>query len=319
MYRVKAGEVEKAWEDLLACHRLARLVSEGPTIVEGLVAIRLDEMGMAGDAVLAHEGKLTAEQARRFAVELLGLPPMRKLVEKLNAGERFMFLDMVNAGARLGPAVLLRFMSSSGPGRGALTRAVNTAGSILVDWNEPMRMGNQWFDRMVAIASKPAGMEREAAAQEFGQDLKQAAVEARSARVLFRNIVSTGSLRRGLGRQMGDVLIALMLPAYFGATRAEDRNLTCQGMTQVVFALAAYRADQGAYPGDLAALVPKYLPAIPEDLFSGGPIRYKREGAGYVVYSVGRNGKDDGGRTSGEGADGENCDDYVIRVPRRTK
>jgi hypothetical protein len=322
MYRVKAGKVEEAWQDLLACHRLARLVSEGPTIVEGLVGITVDRIAVEGDAVLAHEGKLTAEQAGRFAAELRKLPPMRKLVEKLNAGERFMLLDVVNTGARRGAAEFFRAVESWGPGRGALGRAVNAAGSILIDWNEPMRMGNQWFDRIVATASKPAGKEREAAMAEFEQDLKRLLVEARSARVLFRNIVSTGSLRGGFGRQMGEVLIGLLMPAFFSALDAEDRNLACQAMTQVVFALAAYRADRGAYPADLAALVPKYLPTMPEDPFSGGPLRYKREESGFLLYSVGPNGNDDGGRTWGDETGSEpklDHDDIAIRVPARKK
>ena len=70
--------------------------------------------------------------------------------------------------------------------------------------------------------------------------------------------------------------------------------------------------------------MPKYLPAIPEDIFSGGPLRYKREGPGYVLYSVGRNGKDDGGRASWDNdqehpGDNEGRDDIAIRVPAKKK
>ncbi len=322
MYRVKAGEVEKAWEDLLACHRLARLVSEGPTVVEGLFAIAVDGIGLQGDTVLAHEGKLTAEQAERFAAELRKLPPMRRLVEKLNVGERFVVLDIMCGVAQVGPVKFLRSLESWAHPKLPLGWVPSEASSILIDWNEPMRMCNQWFDRIVATASKPAGKERKAAMAEFEQDLKELAVEARSARVLFRNIVSTGSLRGGLGRQMGDLIIGGFMPACFWALDAEDRNLTCQGMTQVVFALAAYRADRGAYPADLGALVHKYLPAMPEDPFSAGPLHYKREEAGFLLYSVGPNGKDDGGRSSLDQPGSEelrDCDDIAIRVPAKKK
>ena len=33
------GHTEQAWQDLLACHRLARLVARGPTLIESLVAL----------------------------------------------------------------------------------------------------------------------------------------------------------------------------------------------------------------------------------------------------------------------------------------
>jgi hypothetical protein len=42
-------------------------------------------------------------------------------------------------------------------------------------------------------------------------------------------------------------------------------------------------------------LVPKFLPAIPTDPFDGHSLRYKKLAKGYVVYSVGEDGKDDGG------------------------
>jgi len=121
---------------------------------------------------------------------------------------------------------------------------------------------------------------------------------------------------------MGDVLIAFLMPAFSGAVKAEDRAVTSQGMTQVVFALAAYRADRGTYPADLGALVHKYLPAMPEDPFSAGPLRYKREEAGFLLYSVGPNGKDDGGRSfldQPASEDLRDCDDIAIRVPAKKK
>ena len=90
-------------------------------------------------------------------------------------------------------------------------------------------------------------------------------------------------------------------------------------MVQIAFAMAAYRTEHGGYPEDLAKLVPKYLKAIPEDPFAEKPLRYKREGTGYVLYSVGPNGRDDDGRESlvrdpktGQELEG---DDIVIRMP----
>jgi hypothetical protein len=94
-------------------------------------------------------------------------------------------------------------------------------------------------------------------------------------------------------------------------------------MSQVAIALAAYRAEHGAYPTQLAQLRPKYLAAVPEDPFSNGPLRYKRTEAGYVLYSVGFNGNDDGG--ANRDSDEENAsipadaDDIAIKVPWREK
>ena len=84
--------------------------------------------------------------------------------------------------------------------------------------------------------------------------------------------------------------------------------------------MAAYRADTGRYPARLAELAPKYLAAVPDDLFAGKPLVYRPSEAGYLLYSVGINGKDDGGRWTDDDPPG---DDLRVRMPlpelKRTK
>jgi hypothetical protein len=56
------------------------------------------------------------------------------------------------------------------------------------------------------------------------------------------------------------------------------------------------RAHEGALPKTLQQLVPTWLPKIPTDIFNGQPLRYRRLERGYVVYSVGPDRLDNGGR-----------------------
>jgi hypothetical protein len=56
-----------------------------------------------------------------------------------------------------------------------------------------------------------------------------------------------------------------------------------------------YRLANGKLPDKLDELVLAYLSAVPTDPFTGQPLRYKKLAKGYVVYSVGEDGKDDGG------------------------
>jgi hypothetical protein len=321
MFRIASGKVEDAWQDLLACHRLGRLVSQGPTLVELVVGIAIEGIAIDGDAVLTHVGKLTAEQAQRFAAEFRRLPPMGKVVDRINWGERCTYLDCVTAVARKGPAEIAR-LDGGNRRKETWDWLTKRLANLFVDWNEAMRMGNQLYDRLVAVLSKPTGRERRTARAEFERDLKKFAAGAKDFRVLLGNISSAGSLRGGLGRQLGHIFVALLMPAVSTCIVVEDRNAITESMVPVVFALGAYRTDHKGYPAELAALVPKYLPAIPEDPFSGGPVRYKRDGAGYVVYSVGLNGKDDGGFALWEASDPAappDCDDYPIHVPPKEK
>jgi hypothetical protein len=72
------------------------------------------------------------------------------------------------------------------------------------------------------------------------------------------------------------------------------------GDAQIALALRLHRLQHERYPDSLAALgtVSGELPADP---FDQQPYHYRRQGAGFVVYSVGPDMKDDGGRPrSGE-------------------
>jgi len=57
-------------------------------------------------------------------------------------------------------------------------------------------------------------------------------------------------------------------------------------LARSAIALRRYRADHGGYPGDLEALVPDYLDAVPIDPFSGAPPVYAVEGRGFRLAST---------------------------------
>lgn len=319
MLRLKAGRIDEAWEDILACHRLGRLIAQGPTIIEGLVGIALEGVAAHADAAIAHHGGLTAERARRFAEDLRQLPPMPKMVDKIRIGERFMFLDAVSMMARRGPAEISHLTGANTEPTGLLAWLANSAGALVIDWEEPLRQGNAWYDRLVEAFEKPTRAERDAAFQRIETDLKQMAQETRD----FKNFVwelMTSSPRRSVGRQIGRMLVALLVPAISSVAKAEDRGAIYGAFGQIALALAAYRAEHGEYPADLAQLVPKYLAAVPEDPFANAPLRYKRRHAGCLVYSVNVNGKDDGGASFNVNPEGDagflpDADDVAIYMP----
>ncbi len=60
-------------------------------------------------------------------------------------------------------------------------------------------------------------------------------------------------------------------------------------------AVRQFELEQGTPPQSLAVLVPDYLGSVPDDPLGEGPLKYRRTDDGYLLYSVGRNGRDDGG------------------------
>ncbi|HWX20368.1 MAG TPA: hypothetical protein VN578_10760 [Candidatus Binatia bacterium] len=61
-------------------------------------------------------------------------------------------------------------------------------------------------------------------------------------------------------------------------------------------ALKRYQVRHGAYPAELAQLVPEFLTEMPRDIIDGQPQRYRLNPDGsFRLYSVGVDGVDDGG------------------------
>lgn len=75
----------------------------------------------------------------------------------------------------------------------------------------------------------------------------------------------------------------------FRSTIARQRLLATE------LAIRAHWLEKGTRPKALADLVPEYLTSIPEDPFSAQPLLYRPGEKGYRLYSVGPDGRDDGG------------------------
>lgn len=89
---------------------------------------------------------------------------------------------------------------------------------------------------------------------------------------------------------------ALLLPNFSRAIRTTVQHDTQRRLTIVAIALKRYQLQHRQFPAELDELVPAFLTAVPNDLMSGQPLRYRRNADGsFTLYSVGEDGKDDGG------------------------
>ncbi len=93
------------------------------------------------------------------------------------------------------------------------------------------------------------------------------------------------------------ILLKLWLPPGNTLLVAMDREAERDRVLLAVFALELFSREHGHYPEKLDELVPDFLLAVPEDTHAPPktPLRYRREGDGALIYSVGDNGTDDGG------------------------
>lgn len=72
---------------------------------------------------------------------------------------------------------------------------------------------------------------------------------------------------------------------------------TAVDLATLACALERYRLANGEFPAALDALVPLFVAKLPHDVITGEPLKYRRtDGGGFVIYSVGFNKVDDGGK-----------------------
>jgi hypothetical protein len=67
-------------------------------------------------------------------------------------------------------------------------------------------------------------------------------------------------------------------------------------------AIRQFRGERGVYPNRLAELVPQFLKALPRDPFGTNGFIYHTQTNGFLLYSVGPDGKDDGGTPVTQGS-----------------
>lgn len=92
------------------------------------------------------------------------------------------------------------------------------------------------------------------------------------------------------------VFADLAFPSFARTFSSTERVLAQVDATVIAFAIERWRREHGRYPESLDALVPVYLPAVPPDRVDGEPVRYLLKEGKPVIYSVGSDGDDDGGR-----------------------
>jgi hypothetical protein len=92
--------------------------------------------------------------------------------------------------------------------------------------------------------------------------------------------------------------LAEIAPALAGAHGTAERYLGRRDGLLIALALEAYRHQNGQYPASLAPLAPDFLHELPVDRITGGPLHYRLSDGRPLIYSVGADGDDDGGKVT---------------------
>jgi hypothetical protein len=287
LWRAETGQSDSAVEDLLAAHRLARLLAGGTLAWELQQGLEIERHACEAARVLATSDKVSARQLRAYLNSLDRLATFPSPTSLLDQGDRFVCLDLISVLAKHGQP---RFESMAA----VSSRTPNVPGAM-VDWNVALTKSNGWYDRMVGAFGQGSPQARRSAAAAVGGELE--ALEERAYHG-GRSLSGWAEPRRELGERVAEQSVYLTTPALASIAWDIDRTTAERELTRLALALALHRTDQGHVPATLGALVPAHLPAIPQDPFSGAPFVYRpaSDGKSYSLHTVGSNERDDGGR-----------------------
>jgi hypothetical protein len=315
MNRLAAGKVDDAWQDLLASHRLARLIARGGPLIEALVGFAIEQITVNANLAYIEGARLTSAQLLSRMKELKALPPFASLADKVNLAERIVYLEQLQLIRRNGVGFMERLAGepTKGAGQRKPTKEELEQALSKLDWAAALRRANGWYDRMVAALRPSSHGERSKELDKLDKEVRKQLKDVRAAQLsILENLTKPGRLRAEAATGIADNLMSLLMPAIAKIQNAYDRIDQVDRNLHVAFALAAFHRDQGHYPRELVELEPRYLQNVPGDLFSGKALIYRPNDGGYLLYSIGVNGKDEGGRWYDDQPPG---DDPSVRMP----
>ncbi|MFO0972464.1 MAG: hypothetical protein U1A27_03360 [Phycisphaerae bacterium] len=283
------GDAARAAADIEAMLAISDHVMETPFLISDLVAIATSTMtaqltgGMLADRPATFDEATLARLSHRFA----GLNGGRSFRLRLDM-ERAMFEDFVQ-----------RYYTDDGHGDGHLKGnidlvmsasdavtmmsgiSVNSsakpllpiASAVMASRRQLLKRYHELMDLMEKDAALPLWQRGPARAEEALEEMGRSVVER--ARYLPLTIL----------------LPSLSRAAYLMDIATQERDAI-----EVAIALELYRRAHGSYPQTLAELAPRFIPTVPPDRFDGRPLKYALRDGKPVVYSVGADRDDDGGR-----------------------
>jgi hypothetical protein len=107
----------------------------------------------------------------------------------------------------------------------------------------------------------------------------------------------------------------MFAPALGATFKIQCKSQALHRCAAVLVAATRFRVATGALPESAAAFVPDQLPALPLDPFTAdAPLRATFSEDGWVVYSVGPDGEDDGGPPPRGAERTQDNDDVGLRL-----
>lgn len=286
------GKAEEATEGIENVFRVARTIEGEPVFISVLVRNACVAIGASATERVINRLELSDSQISRIQTQISSALATNALARGL-AGELAYGLE----GFSMGPAQLAQLMNPVGGGAGLPSAGSRIAHAFYAGSGLKGADQGAYLDAMIRL--------QEAAAEDFPRRLNTASNIAYEA--------TGGSNSWPMVRMMTKMTIPSLAKSF-----DRDAQLTAT-LRCALTALAVERfriAHEGKLPATLVELVPQYLADVPSDPYNGKPLLFKPLTKGFVVYSLGDDGDDDGGRPKKSGQKVAGDHDVAFRIER---
>ena len=328
IYRLSVGKGSGAWDDVLSMYRAARFYSRQPFLNSFVLGVTFDAMASALAQRVVQSGLLNAEQLRQCLADLTDLPECASFESKIDA-ERLGMLQCISEFPERGPDAFRIAFVEKPPLLGstqeakdifdsvdahnkAAKEAIRIYRRIPFDWNIVAELVNAEYDETQGKKTKEELFLRH-------PDWKSPYDKEHTEPVTFAQY-------RKMSIEERSVVLAKMFYYSYVPKRQQFDLVHAKGtaaleLTRTMLALECFRAKNNHYPETLESLVEgKILDKMPVDSYrqnETASLIYRREAPEcYVLYSVGINGADNGGKHWKHiPPDDREWDDVVVEMP----
>jgi hypothetical protein len=288
----------EAWSDLVAGVELVRLYDNEPLMISDLVRIALARIAINATWEVLHADhpwsatQLAELQAKWRELNLLNHPDVVMATERAWGIDELAKLRRTNDGLAL--LEMSSLMSASGgsqtPQGGWLPQLRDKATELYYRyprfwlWKSSGSFDEELYYIQITTTAEAAVL-RMMATNDFAS--------------IYHEFLGQETNLIQLHPKAGKNF-QMISPGYYGVFTPYLVKLaateTARRLTITAIALERHHLQHNSYPAILNDLVPAFLPQVPTDFMDGKPLRYRLQpGGNFLLYSVGEDGKDDGG------------------------
>ena len=285
-YANQQGDTERIVKNIESIMGLSQQAADSNLLICKLVGLSVERLGfeLLDELLAKHSQPFTQNQLVRLQEAI------QRVIQGFDfslSGERILMLDMIQ-----------RVYTNNGQGDGRITKQ----GLAILDISRELlveRIGGGRFSYWLAnkILTGPIALFSIATRRETTQQMEDWLL---STELKLKSPVYEKTFWDNLGAEVRQAaikhpILGFLFPDSGGIHQNILKARASRTGASMALAVYQYRVRNGQWPASADALLDGFLESLPLDPQSGKPLKYSRQGDGFVIYGVGLDGEDNGG------------------------